>query len=220
LAEGNLKAASDSLPTTIQGALESPRICDLELVVGKITVTLMIEYELIKLARQLNLGGNLRDEQARELAEELHKNYPKENIADFRTCFHRATFLHKYGEIFRLDMMVITGWFTQYLEEKYEALEKEVHAFKDNTYQPPTKKESDPNFNLVEEFKKIHGDVADKIPKMLPGMISFHGQEAPPDRTSTGAKPMSKDTAEKWYREKYPNATEEQIQNLIYTGKL
>ena len=180
----------------------------------------MIEYELIKLAKMVNVGGNLREEQARDIAEALHEQYPNENIADFRTCFHRATMLHKYGDIFRLDAMVITGWFTQYLEEKYEALEKEVHAFKDNPYQPPSKKPNDPDFNLVEEFKKIHGDITEKIPKMLPGMISFHGQETPPDRTSTGAKPMQQSDAEKWYRERYPNATEQQIQNLLYTGRL
>lgn len=162
----------------------------------------MIEYELIKLARLINVGGNLRDEQAKEIAEELYKKYPNENIADFRTCFHRATVLHKYGDIFRLDLMVITGWFTQYLEEKYEALEKEVHEFKDNHYQPPVKKESDPNFNLVHEFNKIHGDVTQKIPKMLPGMISLHGQETPPDRTWTGHKQNSPEEVEEWHRQK------------------
>jgi hypothetical protein len=159
--------------------------------------------------------------------------YPMENIADFRACFHRAVMQRAYGDIYRLDAMVVAGWMAQYMDEKYAELEAELYRQKDTPYEPPKKPESDPNFNLVEEFKKIHGDVVQKIPKMLPKMIEFHGQETPPERTWTGHRNMSTAEIEAWHadkakrleaaktariaelREKHPTLTMEELNRLL-----
>lgn len=225
---GNLEGASKSLPTTIPGALQSPRICDLVLVVGIESVCLLVEFELIKMTKMVNTGGNLVGDQPRIIAEELVSLYGRENIADFRACFHRAIMLRKYGEVVRVDAPTISGWIARYLEEKYEELEADLYRQKDTPYEPPKKPDSDPNFNLVDEFNKLHGTVTEKIKPMSRSEILRNGQIDPPRQvaaswpqtTQAEVDRRAQESAKfrsQWLadmRKKYPGLSDEQLNTM------
>ena len=73
----------------------------------------------------LNVGKNLRSEQVYATASLIlqQPEYRQFTIADLRLAMNRGV-MGKYGQIFdRLDVNVISGWFTQYWEERADAAE-------------------------------------------------------------------------------------------------
>lgn len=99
------------------------------------TVAGFIEFELIKLAERINVGGNLTPGQIEFIATQLVGMYPNETIADFKICFEKGA-AGAYGKIFKLDGIEVGQWVKAYLEEKYQVIEnelmKEKEAFKNN----------------------------------------------------------------------------------------
>lgn len=218
LTTGHLAEASNLMPTTIKGAMTMPVVCDLIKSVGKPAVSRLIEFELAKLSAAVSVGGNLDNYKVQLIATQLIEFFPNESIADFKVCFFRAS-AGQYGDIFRLDGIIVRKFMEAYLDEKYQTVEEQLMKEKDSLYKAPVKGKST-DFNVYEEFLKVHGTgVGNKIPSISREEVLRNGQSEPARKASTGALPMTFEETEKWYREKFPTATEEEIQRLIYTGK-
>lgn len=197
---GKFEEVSKLLPTNIKQALDSPTVNDLVHAIGKVNVCFAVEYELCKMADMINVGGNLTGAQAQFIATQLVEMFPAENLADFKICFQRGA-MGQYGDIFRMDGVVIRKWMEQYLDEKYQTVEEKLMKEKDNMYKAPEKTQAPP-FNIYEEFLKIHGKVTDKIPAMTREQILEQGQSEPPRKPSTGHRPMTPEEVEEWHRQK------------------
>lgn len=139
ISAADFKAARDLMPTVIQKAvIEGVPMA----VLSKATPNVVgyIEHELIILASMVNVDQrlNIQRHQLPVIAHELYEQFKTESIEDIHLCFRRgATGL--YGEIYRLDAAVITGWMQKYLEEKYAVVEKSLSEKKADE---PTKAES------------------------------------------------------------------------------
>lgn len=129
----NLKGVSDYLPSKVNLATNQPPICDLEKVVGRNQIVRYIEFELVKLASLISVGGNLNNSQIQFIATQLVELFPNDSIADFKICFQRGA-IGQYGEIYRMDGIVLRKWMEQYLEEKYDVIEKELMREKEEYY--------------------------------------------------------------------------------------
>lgn len=109
-----------------------PKIFEMTKATSENTVAAFIEFELVKLAENVNVSGNLTDAQIQEIAHHLVTTYPNESIGDFKICFSRAS-KGVYGKIFKLDGIEVGLWVKSYLEEKYAILEanllKEKEAY-------------------------------------------------------------------------------------------
>lgn len=135
---------ADLLPARIEGTFDLPKVNELVLATGRDSVAAFIEFELVKLSALVSIGGNLSKAQVPFIAFELIDLYPNETIADFKICFQRGA-RGDYGDIFRMDGIVIRKWMNAYLEEKYQVLEKQLMAEKDNIYKPMVKPGEDPS---------------------------------------------------------------------------
>lgn len=182
LQSGRLDETSRLMPSTIEAALEFPLVRDVEREIGREQLRRYIEFELIKLAQLVSVGGNLNDAQVQFISGQLVERYPNESIADFKLCFERGiTF--RYGRIYRLDPTIIFEWMGCYLEEKYQVVEEKLVKEKDEYYKVPERTENP--------------DVADKyIRQMLESLrpepvvsgmteqeIKQEGQEKPKKQT-------------------------------------
>src|SRR5690606_16559175 len=121
----DFKAASDLMPKVIDKVFDQPKVNEMILALGANSVLNQVEYEVTKLASLVNVGGNLTNHQIEFIAEQLIQRYPNESIADFKICFSRAL-TNGYGQIFRLDCIVIFEWMQKYMEEKYAILEDKL----------------------------------------------------------------------------------------------
>lgn len=79
----------------------------------------------------MTTGGNLNDDTIDFISNQLIELYPTESIADIRLCFERGA-MGRYGQIQRMDGLVIGEWMSQYLEEKYTELETLIQKRKTN----------------------------------------------------------------------------------------
>lgn len=230
----SLAAASNSLPTTIKGAIETPVVNDLVVAVGKASVCRLIEVELVKLAAAVSVGGSLDNYKVQLIATQLIEFFPYESVGDFKVCFFRAS-AGQYGDIFRLDGIIVRKFMEKYLEEKYEYRDKQNEKRKkeEPTSLPKPPEEGTEGYDLFkkwaedlqktakqpmytpDELGKFKKDAATDRVKMIKQNILGSKAAAPP----TGQMPMTLEETEQWYRKKYPTATEEEIQRLIYTGK-
>lgn len=120
-----LEVFSNRLPSRIEDALDFPIVKELISMAGETSVKAYIEFELLKLANLVSVGGNLNNAQVVFIASELIRTFPNETLADFKLCFQRGA-IGSYGEIYRLDGIVIRGWMEKYLEEKYQVAEKKL----------------------------------------------------------------------------------------------
>jgi len=134
---GNFKETSDSLPKSISKATKEPPICDVEKVVGRGAVCRFIEFELIKMASLISVGNNLNNQQIEFIATQMVEMFPNESLADFKLCFERGC-IGQYGEIYRMDGIVLRKWMEQYLDEKYQVIESELMKQKDDEYKKHT----------------------------------------------------------------------------------
>lgn len=129
-----LEQFSNRLPNKIEDALDFPVVKEMVAAAGEKTIQAYLEFELMKLANLVSVGGNLNNAQVVFIASELIRNFPNETLADFKLCFQRGA-IGTYGEIFRMDGIVIRGWMQMYLDEKYQVTENklmsEKEAYKD-----------------------------------------------------------------------------------------
>lgn len=121
----DFKTASSLLPTKIEQVFDEPKVFELIKAIGEETVKGQIEFELIRLASLMSVGGNLNGAQVPFIASQLIELYPMESIADFKICFERGS-IGLYGDIQRMDGITINSWMVKYLEQKYEVLEKRI----------------------------------------------------------------------------------------------
>lgn len=204
MANGNKEAYvafSASLPSTVKGALQSPRISDLKKAVDPKVIALAVEYELVVLNSLVSVGNKMSDFQIQAIAQHLVEESPAESIADFKVCFRRGA-MGAYGDIFRLDGVVIGTWLSKYYDEKYELHVDQLAKERDDLYKVPEKPKQESNINIWEEFQKLHGSVGHKIPAMDDDMIKHWGQEKPPQKQSSGHRPMTPEEVEEWHRQK------------------
>lgn len=124
-----LQEISERMPKRIEDALDFPVLSDVIAVTDKKLVVKYVHFELIKLAGLLSVGGNLTDNQAAFIAEELVDLFKHETLADFVLCFRRGA-IGQYNiqgekDIFRFDGIVLRRWMEKYLDEKYQVIENE-----------------------------------------------------------------------------------------------
>ena len=124
------------MPRKIENVFDEPRLCEVVKAIVEEPVRAQIEFELIKLASLMSVGGNLNKAQIGFIASSLIEQYPHEAIADFKLCFERGA-IGMYGEIQRMDGITIGLWFKEYLEEKYEVLENKLKKEKETIFNIP-----------------------------------------------------------------------------------
>lgn len=121
---------SAALPSKIEETFNLPKVRELVACTSRGHVQQYIHFELIRLTRQVNTGGNMTGSQLAFAAEVLEEDFPNETLADFKICFRNAA-AGRYNsggekDIFRLDAITIRRWMVMYLEEKYTILEKQI----------------------------------------------------------------------------------------------
>src|SRR5687768_8625592 len=90
LAVKRFDEASRLLPSRIEATFDLPKVREMILATDEKTVAGFVEFELIKLAERINVGGNLTPAQIEFVALQLVGMYPNETIADFKICFERG----------------------------------------------------------------------------------------------------------------------------------
>jgi len=188
LATGNFKATSDSLPKSVTLATKEPPICDVEKVVGRDAVVRFIEFELIRMTSLISVGNNLNNDQIQFISTQLVEMFQNESLADFKLCFERGC-IGQYGEIFRMDGIVLRKWMEQYLDEKYTVIEEELRKSKDTPYQLPDKADEGPGYREFKEWAKSL-QMGTKVPGMTDADHRKYGQEKPakPNTATAGYK--------------------------------
>ncbi len=155
---GSFQETSRLLPSTVKNAIGQPPLCDLIKVTGKGPIVRFIEFELIKLSKLVSVGGNLNSAQVEFIATQMVEFFPNESLADFKICFERGC-MGQYGEVFRMDGIVLRKWMEQYLDEKYTIVEENLVKEKDNLYapsEPPKETGKDrKTYEFSEEITKV-----------------------------------------------------------------
>lgn len=136
LANKQFKKVSEALPARIVDTLDLPKLREMAMATSDKNVRGFIEFELIKLAERINVSGNLTDAQIEFIASQLYAMYPNETIADFKLCFERASG-GAYGKCWKLDGVEVGNWMKAYLDEKYQVMENQLMAEKDEQYKRP-----------------------------------------------------------------------------------
>lgn len=175
MAAGNYSAVREAIPKRVQDAIGQPPICDIEKIVGRGKIVIFIKAELIQLAGRISVSGNITPSQMEFIATQFVEMFPNESLADFKLCFERGC-MGQYGEIFRMDGIVLRKWMEQYLSEKYEIIEQEVKA------QQKAEQDADYTGPGYEQFKKFADDLRaglGKVPDMEQREIDKNGQEKP-----------------------------------------
>lgn len=163
--------------------------------IGVEPVKRQIEFELVKLADLMSVGGNLNDAQVTFIAEQFIELYPSESIADFKICFNRGA-IGAYGQIQRMDGITLRAWMEKYLEEKYIVMEDILMREKENMYKRVELNEDEKRHlidvdALLNEYKaSLKKFEVKSIRPMSEDEIKAEGQDDP-------------DAAYKAYRENY-----------------
>lgn len=175
---------SASLPSTIRAAIDQPPISEVMKISGKGPVIRFVEFELIKMTALVSVGNNLNNAQVEFIATQLVEMFPNESMSDFKICFQRGC-IGQYGEIFRMDGIVLRNWMKKYLEEKYEVLVDDLNKYKDRPYDVPEKSEEGPGYREFKEYAKSLS-MGTKAPDLSDEDIRREGQEKPRKRRDTG----------------------------------
>lgn len=179
--------ASASMPSKIEDSFAQPKIFELEKAIGHNRVLSQVEFELTKLAANMNVGNNLTGSQVEFIAGQLVSIFPNESLADFKICFQRGA-IGQYGAIQRMDGITLRGWIESYLDEKYalleETLKKEKAATKqtvadeiENTEWSQETKEKVDAFLEVLRNSKMRS-----APNLTEAEIKKEGQANPPKK--------------------------------------
>lgn len=173
------------LPSKINLALKEPPICELVKVVGKGRLVVFIQAELIKLTERISVGNSINSAQLEFISTQLVDYFPGESLADFKICFERGC-MGQYGEIFRMDGIVIRKWMEQYLEEKYLIIEEELRKEKQDIYDPKQVKtrEEKHSEHLANWLKVVQG-TGQKVSAMTDEDVRRFGQKEPERRSVT-----------------------------------
>lgn len=222
LTSKNFKALSESLPATIEKALDQPPLSQLVKVTSEQSVKLAIEFELIKLSTLVSVGGNLTSAQVPFIAEQLVLQYPNESLADFKLCFQRGA-TGCYGEIQRMDGVTIGVWIKKYLEEKYQAIEKKLMDEKDNAHVviDTTKIASDESAQqyIATMLTSIEQMENKKPSPLTSDDIKREGKETPPRKRGSSYIPEFRkediNIHKQYLRRTYPGITEKQVNDII-----
>lgn len=183
----NFKSVSEYLPSTVKQAIGQPPVCELIKVTGKASIVLYLQFELIQLSQRISVGGNLNNAQIEFIAVQLVEFFPGESLADFKICFQRGA-IGQYGEIFRMDGIVIRKWMEQYLEEKYTIVEEELKKSPDSMYRPGEVKTQDERHSeWLDKWQKEVGGVGNKVPGISDEEIKRNGQKEPPKKSAATA---------------------------------
>ena len=222
ITEKKFDVASAILPTKIELAIEEPKIREMIKAIGQTPVKQMIQFELIKLAELMSVGGNLNPAQVNFIAEQLIELYPTESIADFKICFRRGA-MGSYGQIQRMDGLTIGEWMKEYLKEKYEVLENAMMKERDEYYKVIIPENSDRDWHKewLEAVNKNDGFKT--VPKLTEDEIKVEGQAKPKEKVypfnESEAQIRLREHHEKLWmfqertvRERHPELSEEEIQ--------
>lgn len=144
-----------------------------------------IEFELIKMSSLISVGNNLNNAQVEFIATQLVGMFPNESLADFKLCFQRGT-IGQYGDIFRMDGIVLRKWMEKYLDEKYTVVEEELRKAKDNPYDLPAKEEEGPGYKAFKEYAKSL-TMGAKVPGLTDADHRKYGKEQPAKKDAATA---------------------------------
>lgn len=185
LQSGNLRGVSESLPSTVKSAIDQPPISEVMKITGRNSVVRFIEFELIKMTTLISVGNNLNNSQVEFIATQLVEMFPNESMADFKICFQRGC-IGQYGEIFRMDGIVLRKWMESYLDEKYQHVEEALVKEKDKPYEKIQESEEGPGYKL---FKKWANELAmgTKVPATTDADNRKYGQKAPAKKDAATA---------------------------------
>lgn len=215
----NFENAVSMMPKRIEQVFDQPKVNESILAIGANAVLSQVEYLLHQLALLVNVGGNLNDTQVQFIADQLIQRYPNESIADFKLCFDRAL-TNAYGQIFRLDCIVVFEWMQKYMEEKYAILEDKLMKEKDELYKPVV---SESNVDWLEQWKQSVSKVEIKaIRPMTDKEIQEEGKEKPkgekymPDpRYAIEHANKITESRRKILRDRHPELTDEEIEQRV-----
>lgn len=175
--------AANLLPSRITEAINEPPICDMIQVIGKGKIVIFIKLELTKLAERIAVGNNITPAQMEFIATQLIEFFPGESLADFKICFERGC-IGQYGDIFRMDGIVIRKWMEKYLDEKYQVIEEELKKEKDEMYRPVSQDKDynpDRHQHWLDKLKEVCNP-GQKVPGVSREEILRNGQQDPPKR--------------------------------------
>jgi hypothetical protein len=232
LASENVVEFGATLPTKPLDTFDLPKVREVVSAVGKSAVSAFVEIELVKLADRLSVSGNMSDGQIVFLSSTLIETFPNETLADFKICFERGA-VGRYGNIFRMDGIVLMEWMKKYLDEKYQELEDQLMKEKDHPYIPtgPEKIGFAPIKNgmpappevaqkyideMAAQFKpqKEHGFTEDDIKEL--------GQEKPVRRgasyvpqPSTWEPKTWERSMRQWIKDEYGNIPESKVLEIL-----
>lgn len=227
----NFKQVSKLLPSTIPQAIEQPPVSEWMKVVGGEKIYNYLEFELIKLSTLVSVGGSFNSSQVEFIAGQLIELFPNESLADFKICFSRGA-MGQYGDIFRMDGIIIRGWMEKYLDEKYRALEDKLMKEKEaSMYAMPEPPPTDqPNAtDWYQKWLDAAGSAetnAKKVRPMTDEEIMEEGQVKPKrkvyvyDHTEAGIYATERlaflrECQERTVRERHPDWTEQQILDRV-----
>jgi hypothetical protein len=182
---GDYTEVARLLPSKISLAIKEPPICDVVKVVPKGRLVIFLQAELMKLTERISVGNTINAAQLEFISTQLIEYFPGESLADFKICFERGC-MGQYGEIFRMDGIVIRKWMEQYLEEKYTIVEEELKKSPDSSmYKPAEVKTHDERHSEhLANWLKAVGDTGYKVPGMTDEEIKKNGKEEPPKRSA------------------------------------
>jgi hypothetical protein len=102
--------------------------------------------------------------------------FPHESLADFKLAFERGC-MGQYGDIFRMDGIVMRKWMERYLEEKYQYVEDAMMKEKESIYGVrPTQATSEKDWHKI--WLEAIG-VGNKVPSLTDQEIKEQGKEDP-----------------------------------------
>lgn len=183
---GDYTEVARLLPSKISLAIKEPPICDVVKVVPKGRLVIFLQAELVKLTERISVGNSINAAQLEFISTQLIEYFPGESLADFKICFERGC-MGQYGEIFRMDGIVIRKWMEQYLDEKYTIVEEELKKSPDSSmYKPQEVKTHDEKHSEhLANWLKAVGGTGHKVPGMTDDDVRKYGQEKPVRSTIT-----------------------------------
>lgn len=177
------------MPSTVKAALKEPPICDVIRIVGRGSIVRYIEFELIKMTALISVGNNMNNSQIQFVATQLVELFPNESLADFKLCFSRGC-IGQYGEIFRMDGIVLRKWMEQYLDEKYQVVEQELVTEKENPHQVQKTE-----LNVFEYWMKYNNlkEGIKPVPHISDESVLSEGQSEPPRKPAISREYSTKE---------------------------
>jgi hypothetical protein len=171
----------------------------------------------------VSVGANLNNAQVQFIAQNLVEMFPNETLADFKLCFQRGC-IGQYGEIYRMDGIVLRQWMEKYLEEKYSIVE-DVWAKQKEAEKKPIQSETE------NDWLKVWKEAVDKLPhqhrfdltdeeirkegQARPAPIEYKPSAVAQAESVASHRQKVNEARRKYFLSAYPNAEEEEIQAYL-----